>query len=528
MAKKQKNVNNSGQRIPVVTILGHVDHGKTTLLDKIRGSDVQSGEHGGITQKIAVYTVQTKDSMEITFIDTPGHEAFDLMRIRGGGVANIVLLIVAGNDGVKPQTVESIKIINESKSKPIVVITKIDLPDVDTEAIKRDLANNGLVVESMGGDAPVVEVSAKTGEGIDELLSAILLLNEMEGPERGDLPDNVKAKLTVLETVKDKSRGFVSSVIVSAGEVSVGDWVVYLKDGDVVVERIKGFLSEDGETLKQLRAGFGGRIIGLSNPWALGSDVYVVTSNKKRLVREVGALLKQETETDEFAREDDSSNDMSNISDEDLLASMFEEEEPDSELNIVLKAPSQGSLEALVNAVDGLEVEGVKVRIQSSGVGDVTMGDVETASLTKALLIAFDVKQETGVERMAKSKKVLIKDYHVIYKVVDEILEVLAMMATPDEIEEELGSATILQIFTLSDGKQVLGGRVDSGIVKKGAKVYVVRGDEILTEATIVSLKHAKNEIKEAGKDMTFGAILSTPAVDAAEGDLIHCFVVKK
>ena len=521
---------------PIVTIMGHVDHGKTTLLDAIRGSNIQSTEHGGITQRVSVYTVDVNNDRTITFVDTPGHEAFDLMRSRSGSIADIVLLIVAANDGVKPQTLESIEIINKSNSKPLVVITKTDLPNIDIEAVKRELAANGMPVEGMGGDTPVIEVSAKTGKNIKELLDMILTLYELEGgADKDPLPDGVVASAYILETIKDRSRGFVSSIIVTQGNVSKGDWIVYVHDDKVEAERIKGFISEDEQPIESLQPGFGGLILGLSKALNLGEKVFFIKKKDKKLLSKLkNEILSVTTPKNADSAASDEASSQSDqpeqVSDEDLLAAMFADDNEDEKqvFNVILKAPSQGVLEALVKAVEPLEVEEVSTVIQSASVGNVTLKDVEQAELTKSLIIAFDVGSETGVEKIAKTKKVLIKPYTIIYKVVEEIIDVLTMLALPSETEEELGTAAILQTFTLSNGDKVLGGRVDSGVMKKGAKAYVVRGDEILGEGTIISLKHGKDEIKEAQKGSNFGLILSEDIPDVQEGDQIHCFRVIK
>ena len=272
-------------RIPIVAILGHVDHGKTTILDYIRKTNVQSCEAGGITQKISVFTVAIDNdpSKRITFIDTPGHEAFDLMRVRGGSIADIVLLVVAANDGVKPQTVESIDIIKHSSAKPIVVINKVDLPDVDIAKVKRDIVNEGLLLEGMGGNIPVIEVSGKTGKGIPELLDLITLVAEVEGlPDRGELPNGVVAKAFVLESVRDKTRGNISSIVLVSGNLCKGSWLGYSNDGKVVVERIKGVISEDGKNICDLQCGCGGKIIGISNLIPVGSEVYILEENEPK------------------------------------------------------------------------------------------------------------------------------------------------------------------------------------------------------------------------------------------------------
>ncbi len=279
-------------RPPIVTILGHVDHGKTTILDQIRQSNVQDCEAGGITQKVSVFTVDVSEGNRVTFIDTPGHEAFDLMRTRGGSIADIVLLVVAADAGVKPQTKESIEIINSSDAKPIVVLNKVDLPDVQLDKVKREIVNNGLQIEGLGGDIPVIEVSGKTGKGIPELLELILLVAEVEGVKGGeDLPEGVLGKAYVLESVKDKFKGNTSSVALVQGGICQGDWLGYRAEGEFVLEKVKGMVTEEGGSFCVLDCGCGGKIIGISHLLELGTVVYALKEKDEKLLKTL--LLKR-------------------------------------------------------------------------------------------------------------------------------------------------------------------------------------------------------------------------------------------
>ena len=520
MAKKteQKNV---CIRIPIVTILGHVDHGKTTILDKIRESNVQSCEAGGITQKISVFTIQpdcNKDD-SITFVDTPGHEAFDLMRLRGGSIADITLLIVAANDGIQPQTRESIEIIKNSTTKPIVVINKIDLPDTNIEKIKRDLANEGIQLEDMGGDIPYVKVSGKTGEGIKDLLDMINLVVDVEGlQDKGTLPDKVLAKAVVLESIKEKSRGNVSTIIVTNGCFSKGEFIGYFVNGKPYVEKVKALISEEGKDMGDFDTGSGGKIIGLSNLLNLGSEIYVLEENNKKVLNSV---LKSEKED----KEKDSP-------ETDEIVSFFEdmekkETEEIKEINIILKSSSEGSLEALRHSLDKLDVEGARINIIDDGVGDISIKDIERAETSKSIILGFEVGTESGAIDLAKKKKVLLRTYDIIYKLIEEMSDALNMLAMPEETEEEIGKSVIKAVFTLSDGKKVLGNRVEEGKMKRDCKVYIVRDDEIIGESKIKSLKINKSDVIEATKGQDCGIIIDLD-VDAKEGDEIYCYKVIK
>lgn len=514
MAKSTKSTIKKGKlRTPVVTILGHVDHGKTTILDRIREADVQSSEAGGITQKVSVFTVQIpgKDQ-EITFVDTPGHEAFDLMRSRGGAIADIVLLIVAANDGVQPQTKESIEIINASNVKPIVVINKVDLPNINIEKVKRDIVSNGLQIEGFGGTIPVIEVSAKTGVGIKELLDLILLVSEVEGlREDIKLPEGISGKAFILESVKDKSKGNVSSVVLIQGNLCQGNWFGYKFNEKLYIEKIKGLITEDGGNLCSLECGCGGKIVGLSNLLDLGTEGYILEKNDKGLLESVLKIKEEEEKKKE------------EFSFEDFFAPNEEENEEGGSLNVIIKSSSEGSLEAIKNTLEKIVEDDFSVKILDSGVGNITLKDVEFAMLSKAIILGFEVQIEAGVADYAKKNKVLVKTYDIIYRIFEEIKEALVAMSLPQETEEEIGNATVKTIFVLSDGSKVLGSKVDKGMLKRDCKVYVVRNDEIIGESKIKSLRINKDQVNEVKNGFECGIQL-TDNIEAKEGDSVYCY----
>lgn len=513
MTKKDIKQNPEIRKVPIVTILGHVDHGKTSILDYIRKTNVQGYEAGGITQKISVFSVSLNEKEKnITFIDTPGHEAFDLMRSRGGSIADIVILVVAANDGVKPQTIESIEIIKNSTAKPIVAINKVDLPDIDIAKVKRDLVNHGLLLEGLGGDVPVVEVSAKTGKGIPELLDLISLVAEVEGLQnRGDFPNGIVASAFVLESVKDQSKGNVSTIILTSGNLCRGDWIGYKKDNKVTVEKVKGIVSEDGKSC-DLVCGFGGRVIGISHLVPVGSQVYILEENDPKLLEDM--YKKEEREEAVPLTED-------NFFDE-----MFNSEEKSSDgnyLNVILKSSSEGSLQALEKSLSRLEKDGYTVKIVSSGVGDITQQDVELAKLSKSILLGFEVGMQRGVEDIAGKSGVLLRTYSIIYKLIEEVEGALEMVSSPDEAEEEIGNAIVRMMIQLNDGSMVLGCRVKDGILKRDCKAYIVRNDEILSEGVIKSLRINKNTVTEVKQGEECGVMLNIE-VEAQEGDELYCY----
>lgn len=503
------------KRVPIVAILGHVDHGKTTILDYIRGAKVQSGEVGGITQKISAFTIE-KESKQITFIDTPGHEAFDLMRTRGGSIADVVLLIVAANDGVMPQTEESIEIIKNSKAKPIVVINKIDLPEVNVDKIKRDIISKGILLEGLGGDVPVVLVSGKTGQGIDTLLETISLVVDVEGfVQREELNDQTKAKAYVLESVKDKSKGNISTIIVTQGELVKGMNIGYKSDDGVRVEKIKGIISEENLPIDSLSAGFGGRILGLEKLIELGSEVYVTDKKDEKLME---SLLIKPVEKEEEG-----------IKEEFDLSSLFETEGDveKKSLNVIIKSSSEGSLEAIRKSLSKINEDGFTVNIIKDGLGDMSMQDVEMAKVSKAIVLGFEVGFEQGVVDFTVKNKILARPYDLIYKLIDEVTDAVSSLSMPAQTEEEIGAGEVKAIFTLSDGSQVVGFKITKGIFKKGGKIYVVRGDDIVLEARIESLRHLKDTITEGTVGMECGVVLSEKG-EILVGDTLYCYKIIK
>ncbi|MGI6443746.1 MAG: translation initiation factor IF-2 [Candidatus Dojkabacteria bacterium] len=517
MARSGKKIQQKKKtRTPIVTILGHVDHGKTSILDKIREADVQSSEAGGITQKVSVFTVNIpKTEQEITFVDTPGHEAFDLMRTRGGSIADIVLLVVAANDGVQPQTKESIDIIKESTAKPIVVINKVDLPDIDLEKVKREVTNAGLQLEGFGGNVPVIEVSAKTGKGILELLDLILLVAEVEGlREDIKLPKGVLGKAFVLESVKDEFKGNVSSIVLVQGNICEGNRFGYKVNEKLYIEKIKGLITEEDQKLCTVECGCGGKVIGLSHLLELGTTGFILSTNNIKLLESV-IKTKEEEEKEETTEETEM-----NI--EDFFFGSDVEEEGEK-LKVIVKSSSEGSLEAIKNTLSQIVEDDYSVDIVDSGVGNITLRDVEFAELSKAIVLGFEVQVEPGVADYAKKKKVLVKTYDVIYRIFEEIEEALAVLSLPEETEEEIGSAKIKAIFTLSDGSKVLGSKVEKGMMKRDCKVYIVRDDEIVGESKIKSLRINKDQVNEVKNGFECGIQLFEE-VDAIEGDSIFCY----
>ncbi len=532
-AKKQKR-QELPYRPPIVALLGHVDHGKTTILDNIRTSSVQAGEEGGITQGISVYSIE-RNGKAITFVDTPGHEAFDLMRKRGGLVADIVLLIVGANDGVKPQTKESIDIIKESGKPCIAVLNKVDISGVDIEKVKRDLSTEGIVVESMGGDVPCVEVSGKTGKGIPDLLEMIQLVAEISQISAKEPPQQTVGEAVVLESQKDKSRGNVSTIVVTAGKFVRGSRIAYVAEGgrQVQVEKIKGCMNDVGDAVDVLSQGYGGEVIGLKSLVPLGDVIYSVTEEgpelKKLLIdtppEEIGTEIEidvpADTEPTEPA-EPVTGGDLLSM----LLTSQDEKTEEMNALRIVVKTNTQGTCDAIMKSLHKSIKDGI-VDVVRAEVGNITVNDVEFAANLGAIVVGFRVDVDPVAEEVAGKRKLLAKVYQIIYELVDEVNEAAADIQLPDESEEVIGQGRIKKIFILSNGSKVLGTRVDSGEIKQGNRCRISREGDIIADTKIVTMRCEKESIHEAGKGMECGLFLDGD-VDAQEGDTVECYRIVK
>lgn len=519
-------------RPPVVALLGHVDHGKTTILDQIRQTSEQEKEVGGITQSITGWTVNY-DNQDITFIDTPGHEAFDLMRTRGGEVADIVLLIVAVDAGVKPQTKESIEIIKNTKTSCIVVLNKIDIKGADKEKVKRDLSNEGIAVESLGGDVPCVEVSGKTGKGIPELLEMIVLVSQMSDLKERELPENICGLGFVLETTKDKSRGNMSSVVVTSGQFAKGNYGVF-KVKNIQTEKMKGFLDSSLKPIDIIKSGYCGSIIGLSEVLDLGDLIYCSTSSKG----DFSTLFKEQLEPvqeDEEEKGEESSQacdeEVTENPSSDLLSMIFEAgEETQSEneaLRVIVKSCSKGTLEAVVKSIKELNEEEKSVEIMSSGVGAISLSDIEFAKTVGAFVIGFSVPIDSDVENFAAKSRVLVKVYDLIYDLIDELEDAASAMKAPETEEVAVGTGKVKQIFVLSNGTKVVGMRVESGEFKHGLNIRIRRGEDIVGEGKIMSMQCEKDKVKSAGTGADCGVVISGEN-DAQEGDVTECFRIKK
>jgi len=482
-------------RPPVVAILGHVDHGKTTLLDYIRSSRIAAKEHGGITQKIGGYTAKTAikgyATAEITFIDTPGHEAFSKLRARGANIADIAILVVDAKDSLMPQTIESISHIKQAKIPYIIAINKMDLPDAKPEKIKNDLLRHDVQVEGKGGSIPVVPISAKTGMGVPDLLETILFM-ATDAKLSYDPASPLEAY--VVETKKDK-RGIVVSAVIKNGVLHVGD-VVY---SGTAKAKIKSIVNDQGGQQTEALPSLTCELLGFDSLPPVGA---LISHTEKTTAPQVMEIA----ETGPKA-----------LSMQSFLASG---QKPQKKLAIVLKADSQGSLEAL----EAILSENPTIEIVLAAVGDVYKSDVFLAKTSKAIVIGFNARVEQETKDVAKQEKVIIKTYGIIYELLDELEEVALLMQEKEATERNLkGEAKILAQFTI-EGEKVFGAKLTKGKFNLGDLLEVYRADTIIGKPKIVSLQIRAKKVEEVKKDQECGIILS-PALDIRVGDVVKCIL---
>jgi len=495
-------------RPPVVTIMGHVDHGKTSLLDALRRTDVAAGEAGGITQHIGAYQVQLKSGQKITFLDTPGHAAFTAMRARGAKVTDIVVLVVAADDGVMPQTVEAIAHARAAKVPIIVAVNKIDKGDANPTRVKTELLQHEIQVEDMGGDVQAVEVSATKGLNLDKLEEAILLQAEILDLKANP---NRSAEGAVVEAKLDKGRGPVATVLVQRGTLKVGDIVVAGAEWG----RVRLLANERGETVKSAGPATPIEVLGLSAPPDAGDEMVVVDSEARaREVVEYRARKRREARQATQSRQ--------------TLDQLLKTREAGEKklLPIVLKADVQGSAEALQGALQKLDTDEVGVQILQAGVGGITESDVILAHASGAAVIGFNVRANATARERAKRDGVELRYYNIIYNVVDDVKAALSGLLAPETREKFLGNAEILEVFTITKVGKVAGCKVTEGVVRRGAKVRLIRDNVVIHEGELSTLKRFKDEVKEVQAGQECGMAFANYQ-DMQKGDVIECFEVE-
>lgn len=500
------------QRPPVVTIMGHVDHGKTSLLDAMRKTDVVAGEAGGITQHIGAYQIE-KDGQKITFLDTPGHAAFTEMRARGANVTDIVILVVAANDSIMPQTIEAINHAKAAGVPIIVAINKIDLPDADVNRVKQDLLQHEVIVEDMGGDVQAVEISAKQKKNLDKLEEAILLQSEIL--ELKANPDRA-AEGAVVEAKMETGRGSVATVLVQKGTLKQGDiFVVGAEWG-----RVRVLIDDKGEQVPEAEPGKPVEVLGLNGTPDSGDILNVVESEAK--AREI-ADYRDRTRREKLA----ATSGAAGKSFEDLLTASREAGEKQI-LPVVIKGDVHGSVEAIIGSLNKMTEDNAEIGVQvlHSGVGGITESDVTLAGASNALIIGFNVRANAQARQQAERDKVDIRYYNIIYNVIDDAKAMLSGMLSPALREEYLGHAEIREVFNITKAGKVAGCMVTTGSVKRGAKVRLLRDDVVIHDNGVLkTLKRFKDEVKEVKEGMECGMAFENYD-DIKEGDIIECFEI--
>jgi len=491
-------------RPPVVTVMGHVDHGKTSLLDAIRKSEVAAGEAGGITQHIGAYSVQTAKG-PVTFLDTPGHEAFTAMRQRGAQVTDLVVLVVAADDGVMPQTVESVKQAKEAGVTILVAINKIDKPGASAERVMQQLTEYQLVPEKWGGTTIMLPVSARTKEGVPELLEYIAL--QAEVLELQANPDKLAVGV-VVEAKLEKGRGPVATVLVQEGTLRVGDALVTGSE----YGRVRAMMNERGEQVKEVLPGFPVEVLGLSGAPNAGDEFNVVEDEKA--AKEVAQHRAEKAREKELGQ-------VKKATLEDLFAKS--KAGGQKGLNVVIKADVQGSAEAVSTALQKLAGKKVGVKVLGSGVGAITESDVLTAAAGKAIIVGFNTKPETKVEQIASQQGVTIRLFSIIYEAVDEVRKEMENLLEPIIKENSLGKAEVRQLFNIPKKSGIVAGSaVTDGVVKRGANVRVLRERKVIYTGKIVSLRRVKDDVKEVTSGLECG--IGLDFTDVKPGDIIDCY----
>ena len=496
-------------RAPVVTVMGHVDHGKTSLLDALRASDVADHEAGGITQHIGAYQVALESGQRITFIDTPGHAAFTEMRLRGATVTDIVVLVVAADDGIMEQTVEAISHAKLAKVPIIVAINKMDRPDADPGRIRNELLQHDLVVEEMGGDILTVEVSAKERTNLDKLEEAILLQAELL--ELGANP-NRPGEGTIVESKLERGRGPVATVLVERGTLSVGDIFVAGSEWG----RVRALINERGETVESAGPSVPVEVLGLNGAPLAGDKLSVVESDAR--AREIADFRQRTKREQEMAASGRGSI-------EQMMTKIQEGEA--AQLPVIIKSDVHGSTEAIASSLQKLGTDEVKAQILHAGVGGINESDVTLARATGATIIGFNVRANPQAREMARRDDVAVKYYAIIYNVVDDIKAALSGMLSPTERETFLGYAEIRQVFNISKVGKVAGCMVTEGLVKRGSKVRLLRDDVVIHDGTLKTLRRFKDEVREVKEGYECGMAFENYS-DIQVGDRIECYDIEE
>ena len=497
------------ERAPVVTVMGHVDHGKTSLLDVLRESDVAGGEAGGITQHIGAYRVNSPSGAAITFLDTPGHEAFTEMRARGASVTDIVILVVAADDGVQPQTVEAISHAKAAEVPIIVAINKVDTPGADSNRVRNELLNHEIVVESLGGDVLDVEVSAKEKTNIDKLEEAILLQSEILELKANP---NRLAQGVVVEAKMEQGRGSVATVLVERGTLRTGDIFVAGSEWG----RVRAMIDDRGTSVKEAGPAHPVEVLGLQGTPSAGDTINVVEDEARaREIAEYRTRQLRQTNMAAGARG--------------TLEQMFDKIKTgeSEELEILIKTDVQGSLEAINSSLQKLETDEARVRVLHSGVGGITESDVILARASEGVIIGFNVRANPQARELAKRDNVDIRYYSIIYDVIDDMKKLMSGLLAPEMREKQLGYAEIRQVFGISKVGKIGGCMVTEGEVKRGARVRLLRDDVVIHEGSLKTLRRFKDDVRDVQQGYECGMAFENYD-DIKEGDMVECYEVEE
>ena len=504
----QEKPENLRARPPVVTILGHVDHGKTTLLDAIRQTKVVDGEAGGITQHIGAYQTELNGKL-ITFLDTPGHAAFTSMRARGAQGADIVVLVVAADDGVMPQTKEAVNHAKAAKVPIIVALNKIDKSNADPDRVKQQLAEIGLIPDEWDGDTLVVPLSAKQHQGIEDLLEAILLvadnMNILANPDG-------KTIGTVIEAEVDRSKGIMTTLLVQNGSLQVGDTVVV----GTIYGRIKAMFDFRGRKLRKATPATPVSVMGLSDVPTAGHPFELASTDREArdLVHERVQASENQVDTRKAA-----------VSLEQLF-DRFQSGDV-KELRVILKADVQGSLEPVLNSFEDMSKGEIKINVLHAETGNISESDVMLASASNAIVIGFNVQADSAARRLAETERISVRLYDIIYRMFEDVEKALKGLLEPELVENLLGTAEVRAVFRITKIGNIAGCRVTSGIVRRGAKARLIRNGEIVHESEISSLKHIQEDVREVRSGYDCGMVLRGQST-YVEGDKIQCFVIER
>ncbi len=503
--KKETLKGDVKKRAPIVTVMGHVDHGKTSLLDALRNSNVVSGEHGGITQHIGAYQVKTEKNETITFIDTPGHAAFTEMRARGSKITDIVILVVAADDGIKPQTVEAIKHAQAAKVPIIVAINKCDLPNKNLSQIKNEMMQYELIAEELSGDTLFVEVSAIKKTNLNKLKEAILLQSEIL-----DLKASISDKATgvVIESKIDKGKGPVSTILITNGQLKKGDYFICGNTWG----KIRAMINHEGKMIEKALPSMPVEILGMNDSAFAGAE-FLVTQNE------------EEAKKISDFRKDNSSKKSTLVAKD--KTTLFDSEEKKSELNIIIKSDVQGSSEALKIAINKIKHNEVKSNIILSDIGMINETDVSLAKASDALLIGFNVKPNREAKKLAETQKIEIKFFNIIYEALEFIEKSLSGLLEPDYKERILGSAQIQKIFKVSEAGKIAGSKVIDGEIKNKSKARLIRDGVVVYDGEIASIFREKNAVKEVKNGLECGIGLKD-FIDFKEQDIIESYLSEK